>query len=104
MAQHLRIRFVVKTDRTGAHERIHSVGGAKPDGSQWKLTHDKAISYIEDGTYVFYIESPVGHRLDVIVAVSTEGGMTLHKYLKTTADREQPHKLLSLPTCPEIWP
>jgi hypothetical protein len=36
----------------------------------------------------------------VIVAVSTEGGMTLHKYLKTTADKEQPHKLLSLPTCP----
>ena len=72
----------------------------KPDGSHWKLTQEKAISFIEDGTCVFYIESPVGHRLDVIVAVSTEGGMTLHKYLKTTADKEQPHKLLSLPTCP----
>jgi len=89
MAQHLRIRCVVKTDQTSAHERIHEVGGAKPDGSHWKLTQEKAIACIEDGTYVFYIESPVGHRLDVIVAVSTEGGMTLHKYLKTTADREQ---------------
>ena len=29
-----------------------------------------------------------------------EGGKTLHKYLKTIADREQPGKLLSLPTCP----
>ena len=99
MAQHLRIRCVVKTDRTGAHERIHSVGGVKPDGSPWKLTQDKAISDIEDGTYVFYIESPVGHRIDVIVAVSV-GGKSLNKYLKTIADREQPGKLLSLPTCP----
>jgi len=90
----------VKTDRTGAHERIHSVGGVKPDGSHWKLTQDQAISYIEDGTYVFYIERPAGQRIDVIVAVGAEGGKSLHKYLKTTADREQPDKLLSLPTCP----
>ncbi len=53
MAQYLHIRCVVKTDRTNAHERIHSVGGVKPDGSRWKLTQDKAISYIQDGTYFF---------------------------------------------------
>ena len=35
------------------------------------------------------------HRLDVIVATSAYGN-----YLKTDADREQPDKLLSLPTCP----
>jgi len=62
MAQHLRIRCVVKTDRTSAHELIHSVGGVKPDGSHWRLTQDKAISDIEDGTCVFYIERPAGHR------------------------------------------
>jgi len=102
MAQHLRIRCVVKTDRnqTSAHERIHSVGGAKPDGSNWKLRQDKAISYIEDGTYVFYIERPAGHRIDIIVALSSDGNKSLNKYLKTMADREQPDKLLSLPTCP----
>ena len=100
MAQHLRIRCVVKTDQTSAHERIHSVGGAKPDGSDWKLTQDKAISYIEDGTYVFYMERPAGHRIDVIVAVSVDASKSLNKYLKTIADREQPDKLLSLPTCP----
>jgi len=86
---------VVSTDRTNAHERIHSVGGVKPEGSRWKLTQDKAISYIQDGTYVFYIEKPGGHRLDVIVATSAHGN-----HLKTVADREQPDKLLSLPTCP----
>ena len=99
MAQHLRIRCVVKTDRTSAHECIHSVGGAKPDGSPWKLTQDKAISDLEDGAYVFYIERPAGHRIDVIVAVSAEG-KSLNKYLKTRADREQPDNLLSLPACP----
>jgi hypothetical protein len=59
------------------------------------MTQDKAISYIEDGTYVFYIEKTGGVRLDVIVATSAHGN-----YLKTVADREQPDKLLSLPTCP----
>ncbi len=37
MAQYLRIRCVVKTDRTSAHERIQSVGVVKPDGSRCKL-------------------------------------------------------------------
>jgi hypothetical protein len=95
MAQYLHIRCVVKTDGTSAHERIQSVGGVKPDGSRWKLTQDKAISYIQDGTYRFYIEKPGDRRFDVIVAVSAHGN-----YLKTDADREQPDKLLSLPSCP----
>jgi hypothetical protein len=60
---------------------VHPLGGCKPDGSHWKLTQDKAISDIEDGTSVFYIESPVGHRIDVIVALSAEG-KSLNKYLK----------------------
>jgi hypothetical protein len=81
MAQYLHIRCVVRTDGTSAHERVHSVGGVKPDGGRWKLTQDKAISYILDGTYVFYIEKPGGQRLDVIVATSAYGS-----YLKTEAD------------------
>jgi len=95
MAQYLHIRCVVRTDQASAHERIHSVGGIRPDGGRWKLTQDKAISCIQDGTYVFYIEKPGGRRVDVIVATSPHGN-----YLKTVADREQPDKLLSLPTCP----
>jgi len=95
MAQYLRIRCVVRTDKANAHERIQSVGGVKPDGSRWKLTQDEAISHIQDGTYAFYMEKPGGHRLDVIVATTEYGN-----YLKTVADREQPDKLLSLPNCP----
>jgi hypothetical protein len=98
MAQYLRIRCIVKTERTGAHERIHSVGGVKPGGSRWKMTQHEAISCIEDGTYVLYIERPGGRRLDVIVAKSADGT----RYLRTIADREEPDKLLSLPICPEV--
>jgi hypothetical protein len=95
MAQYLHIRCVVKTDRKSARERFHSVGGVKPDGSRWKLTQDKAIAYIRDGTHVFYIEKPGGLWFDVIVATSAHDN-----YLKTVADREQQDKLLSLPSCP----
>jgi len=63
MAQYLHIRCVGRTDGTSAHERVHSVGGVKPHGGRWKLTQDKAISNIPDGTYVFYIEKPVGSGL-----------------------------------------
>src|SRR5258708_22879458 len=96
MAQYLHIRCVVKTDRTSAHERIQSVGGAKPDGSRWILTQDKAISCIQHGTHVFYIEKAGALRLDVIIATIAHGN-----YLKTVADRKQPAKLLSLPPCPQ---
>jgi hypothetical protein len=64
MAQFLHIRCVVRTDRTNAHERIHSVGGVKPDGSRWKPTQNRASSYIQDGTYVIsrkrlpYLKTP----------------------------------------------
>jgi len=56
------------------------------------MTQDKAISYIQDGTYVFYIEKTGGLRVDVIVATNAYGND-----LKTVADGEQPGKLLSLP-------
>jgi hypothetical protein len=72
------------------------IGGIKQDGSAWKLTQDKAISEIEEGTSMFYVERPEGHRFDVIIAMDFRA----NKYLKTVADREQPEKLLSLPNCP----
>jgi hypothetical protein len=41
--QYLRIRCIVKTDRTSAHERVDSVGEVKPDGSPWELTQDLEV-------------------------------------------------------------
>jgi Protein of unknown function (DUF3892) len=98
MARYLRIRRVVKTDRTNAHEQIQAICGIKPDGSHWSLAQDEAISQVEDGTSIFYVERAGGRRLEVIVAMDFHA----HKYLKTVADGEQPDELLYLPNCQNL--
>lgn len=96
MAQSVRVECINKSDRLNPHERILSIGGQNLDGTRWKLSQPEAIGYIEDGTYSFYVERPAGDAVHVVVAVSAWG----NKYLKTTADGDQPNNLLSLPECP----
>ncbi len=98
MARYLRIRCIVKTERTGAHERINAICGLTPDGSHWTLTHEDAVSQVENGICRFYLEKPTDQRYDVIVAMDVRA----HRYLKTVEDREQPDQLLSLPACPHV--
>ena len=96
MAQQKRISCIKKTDRQAAHERILAVGGVNPDGSRWKESQGDAVSSINTGRCSYYVERPVGHRVEVVVARSASG----YEYLKTQADGEQPNNLLSLPECP----
>lgn len=90
----IRIDCVNKTDRTSPHERISHVGGPNVDGTRWRLTETAAIEGIETGKWTFHVERPAGHEVAVVVA--TRLG---RKYLKTSADGEQPDNLLSLPEC-----
>jgi hypothetical protein len=62
---------------------------------RFETTQVEAIGGIESGKWQFYVERPAGDRVSVIVATSRFG----NKYLKTTADGDQPNNLLSLPTC-----
>ena len=95
MADSVQIRCINKSGRPNPHERILNIGGVNPDGQRWKLTQQQAIDGIEQGRWRFYV-SAGGSTVWVVVAVSRYG----NKYIKTTADGEQPDNLLSLPECP----
>lgn len=96
MADRHQVLCVNKGDRTNPHERITHIGGKNADGTRWRLTQQEAIQGIENGKWTFYVQRSGSNTVDVIVATSRYG----HKYLKTTADGEQPNNLLSLPECP----
>ena len=90
------ITCIQKTDRTQVHERIKLIGGIDPaDGKRWKLSQGEAILAIEAGRASFHVKAR-GKAVPVVVQTSAWGV----KYLKTTADSEQPNTLLSLPECP----
>ena len=89
MAARHQVTCITKNNSTSAYDRITHIGG-----SGWKITVSDAISYIQNGTYEFYV-SRNGYTADVIVA--TRNGV---KYLKTKNDGDTPDNLLSLPQCP----
>ena len=94
MAQSVEISCINKTDRQNRHEKIKNVGGINADRTRWKMTEEKAIQDIENGTYAFWTKGG-GEKTDVIIALHLG-----RKYLKTKADTTTKDNLLSLPECP----
>jgi hypothetical protein len=94
MATDSRIECVTKSDGPGAHERIRFIGGKRDDGTPWKLSQEVAVLGMDEGRWLFYIMA--GKDKARVVVATSQG----HRYLKTTADGEQPESLLGLPECP----
>jgi hypothetical protein len=94
MATAIEIRCINKSTSLNPHDRILNVGGVNADRTRWKLSQTEAIHCIMQDTYLFYIKHD---RKTVYVVIANQAGW---KYLKTTADGEQPDDLLRLPECP----
>jgi hypothetical protein len=94
MALRVLVSSINKSDIQNPHERIINIGGINPDNSCWKMSQSKAIRYIEDRTYDFFV-SIKGTTTDVII-----GTYNGNKYLKTIPDATDKNNLLELPECP----
>ena len=90
----IRVDCVVRRNHPSAHHRVQAIGGRSRDGERWRLSEDAAIAAIDGERATFYLESPKGHRLDLVVAEGLG-----KRYLKTEADGELPDRLLALPDC-----
>lgn len=84
----IQITCVNKEPRNDIHKQIENVGG-----SGWKISQDKAIEEIENGTE--YEVTAGGVTTEVVIATH-EG----HKYIRTDPDKTTENNLLSLPECP----
>ena len=90
----VRVDCIERTDRASPYHRIRGIGGLGSDGLHWRLTEDAVIAAIDQERAAFYIESPIGHRIEIVAAQGLG-----KRYLKTESDGESPDRLLGLRDC-----
>lgn len=90
----VRVDCVTRTNRVSPFRRIRAIGGLGQDGLRWRLSEEAAAIAIETHRAAFYLESPVGRRVEIVVARGRG-----RRYLKTESDGESPDRLLALPDC-----
>lgn len=91
----IRVDCVTRNDRVSPYHRIRAVGGPKSDGTRWRLSEAAVITAIENERATFFVESPVGRRVEIVAAQGLG-----RRYLKAESDGEMPDLLLALPDCP----
>lgn len=96
MGQRLRVHCINKIPRQDPYHRITHIGGLNADRTRWRLTEDRAIQGIKDGTWEFYVQEG-GVTTEVVIAKTPAG----HEYLKTEADKTPQDNLLNLTECPQ---
>jgi hypothetical protein len=87
-------KYVSHTEKKsafGQRYQVSAVGGIGANGSFWRLDEGEVIRQIESGERHYFIVSN-GRVCDLTVGAVPEG-----KYLRTAADTDMPHSLLSLP-------
>lgn len=95
MVQDYQVTCIIP-DASDKDRRIDSIGGAtggQGAGGSWCISLDEAIKGIEDQRWSFWTQA---NGKSVWVVVAKRNGK---KYLKTTADGDEPNNLLSLPRC-----
>ena len=92
--QMLEIKCINKVDRDNPWERITHVWWVNADWTNWKITQQSAVEWIESWKWKFFVKVR-GNSVNVIVATSRFG----NKYIKTESDWESPNNLLSLMEC-----
>lgn len=90
----LEIKCINKQERNNPWERITHIGWVNPNGTNRKITQEKAIEYIKTKQHSFFV-SVKWDKVDVIVAISRSG----NEYIKTENDWDDPNNLLSLMEC-----
>jgi hypothetical protein len=94
MRRAIRVDCIDRSARGSPYHRIRAIGGLGPDGLRWRLSEDAAIAALDEERVAFYIERPMGHRVEIVPAQGLG-----KRYIKTESDGESPDCLLELPDC-----
>ncbi len=92
MTTSLEVMSIEKSNRDEPEFMIQAIGGQNPDGTFWKISQGRAVYFIENGSYDFFIRDS-GQKVKVVV----DSGQFGQKYLRTELDEIFPEHLLRLP-------
>lgn len=77
--------------------RVLKIGGTHADGTEWRLSEQRAISAMEEGRWNFHMMKN-GIRIDLVVN-NLGGG---YKEIRTRIDKYNENSLALLPECPPL--